>query len=112
MYLHRSLRDPDATPSPPCPKVFDATWALILGHRSCLRAGVPGCTCGVTFAAHATFIADHAQHLSDEVVRHVLGYAIRVLEEEPARADAAADRVRSMLSQLPAPETVLAAGPA
>ena len=96
MYTHKSLRasaaasgsDPAATTldavTEPHPSLgltlLDGAWAEVLGHRSNIRAGVPGCTCGVTFSHHTTFTADHAQHLAGEVVRYVLGFSLRALE--------------------------------
>lgn len=91
MYTHKSLREKARStaclapvvrsdPAPLNLRVLDGTWALVLGHRPVIRAGVPGCTCSAEFACHATFTADHAQHLADEIVPYVLGHAIRTLE--------------------------------
>lgn len=125
-YVHKSLRAPSqpvavvAPPvvSPPAvvtvpvpvPKVphelFDATWALVLGHRQFIRAGVPGCSCGVTFDSHATFVADHAQHLSDEVVTHVLKFLLKAVEREAADVAAVLSLLQSMLAEAPVLEGV------
>jgi hypothetical protein len=130
-YLHKSLRGapaaaftvarpvpttsekpavPEQLPAaakPVCPKIFDATWALILGHRQFIRAGVPGCSCGVTFASHNTFVADHTQHLSDQVVRHVLTFVLSTLEAGEAHdLPSTLDAIRAMLPPVTEPEAV------
>lgn len=125
MYLHKSLREADEPPAPrsfqadaqpgpatlplppACHRVFEATWAMLLGHRQSIRAGVPGCTCGMTFNSHSTFVADHTHHLAEEVVREVLRLTVGVLEADQA-ADhaAAADLIRTVLAPVREPERI------
>lgn len=105
---------PAATTAPAAPPpgvsraLFDATWAVVLGHRQFIRAGVPGCSCGVTFASHATFVADHTEHLSCEVVTHVLTFLLRAAEGQDQDMTATVELLRSML----AADAVLEGAPA
>lgn len=84
--------------------LLDATWAVVLGHRQFIRAGVPGCSCGKTFTSHATFVADHTQHLTQEVVTHVLTFLLRAAEGNDQDMTSAVQLLGSMLSSAPALE--------
>lgn len=121
-YVHKSRRAalpaappiPPALPPAPLPEkavapaappvsraLLDATWAVVLGHRQFIRAGVPGCSCGVTFDSHATFVADHTQHLTQEVVTHVLTFLLRAAEGESQEVPSAVQLLSSMMAAAP-----------
>lgn len=83
-------------PAPDQQQLLSSSTDLVFGHRDRITAGVPGCTCGTTYPedSHSYYAVLHAQHVAEQMVRHVLAAAVAAVKAD--REDFAQDPSRWM----------------
>lgn len=71
-------------PTPDHQQLLASSTDLVFGHRDKITAGVPGCTCGTSYPddSYSYYPVLHAQHVAEEMVRHVLAAAVAAVKAD------------------------------
>lgn len=90
----QTLETQAPAPAPDHQQLLASSTDLVFGHREKITAGVPGCTCGKPYPedSHSYYPVLHAQHVAEEMVRHVLSAAVAAVKAD--REDFARDPSR------------------